>query len=43
MRVSGPRENSRTFATYALADAMKTLLPVLDSFERALQEPAREI
>lgn len=26
------------FRDYALADALKTLLPVLDSFERALQE-----
>jgi molecular chaperone GrpE len=29
------------FRSFALADALKSLLPVLDSFDRALQAPAR--
>ncbi len=30
------------FRDYALAEAIKTLLPVVDSFDRALQSPARD-
>jgi len=31
------------FKEFAAADAIKTLLPALDSFERALQTPARQL
>jgi molecular chaperone GrpE len=49
-RMQADFENARKRATrdqqefreYALADALKTLLPVLDSFERALQASAGE-
>lgn len=35
-------KEQQEFREYALADAIKTLLPILDSFERALQTSASE-
>jgi molecular chaperone GrpE len=35
-------QEQQNFRDYALADTIKTLLPVLDSFERALQAGSRE-
>jgi molecular chaperone GrpE len=35
-------QEQQSFRDYALADTIKTLLPVLDSFERALQAGSRE-
>jgi molecular chaperone GrpE len=34
-------KEQQDFRNYALADALKSLLPILDSFDRALQAPAR--
>jgi molecular chaperone GrpE len=34
-------KEQQDFKDYALADALKSLLPILDSFDRALQAPAR--
>jgi len=34
-------KEQQDFKDYALADALKSLLPVLDSFDQALQAPAR--
>src|SRR5579872_929295 len=50
LRILAEMENARKRATkeqqefreYALTDAVKTLLPILDSFERALQTSANE-
>ena len=37
MRAVAASKEQQDFRDYAAADAIKTLLPVLDSFERALQ------
>ena len=36
-------KEQRDFQDFALADALKSLLPVIDSFDRALQAPAQNL